>query len=66
LIDAVYRNYRVVVLRDCVLAHEQPDTEDASLFGGGWINTIMLRQVEHLIGYTSTAAEFIEACRGAA
>ncbi|MCC7355655.1 MAG: cysteine hydrolase [Anaerolineae bacterium] len=65
LIDAVYRNYRVVVLRDCVEAHEQPDTQDASMPEGGWINRIMLRQIEHLIGYTSTSAEFIAALQGA-
>jgi len=63
MVDAVYRNYRVVVLRDCVKAPEQPDTEDVSFPEGGWINRIMLRQIEHLIGYTSTAAEFIQACK---
>ena len=65
LVDAVYRNYRVVVLRDCVRAGEQPDTEDASFSQGGWIGRIMLRQVEHLIGYTSTSEDFVEACRAA-
>ncbi|MCC7353566.1 MAG: cysteine hydrolase [Anaerolineae bacterium] len=63
LIDAVYHNYRVIVLRDAVLAPEQPDTEDATMPEGGWINRIMIRQVEHLIGYTSTVAEFAAACR---
>jgi ureidoacrylate peracid hydrolase len=64
MIDAVYRNYRVVVLRDGVLCPEMPDTEDDTFPEGGWLNRIMLRQVEHLIGYTSTSAEFIAACRG--
>jgi nicotinamidase-related amidase len=63
VVDAVYNNYRVVVLRDSVCAPEQPDTEDADLPEGGWINRIMVRQIEHLIGYTSTSAEFVEACR---
>jgi isochorismate hydrolase len=66
LIDAVYHNYRVIVVRDAVLAPEQPDTEDANMPEGGWINRIMLRQVEHLIGYTSASAEFIAACRAVA
>jgi nicotinamidase-related amidase len=65
LIDAVYRNYRVIVLRDCVEAHEQPDTQDAAMPEGGWINRIMLRQIEHLIGYTSTAQEFVAALQAA-
>ncbi|MCC7353565.1 MAG: isochorismatase family protein [Anaerolineae bacterium] len=63
IIDAVYRNYRVIALRDCVEAPEMPDTKDASLPEGGWINRIMVRQIEHLIGYTSTSGEFIEACK---
>jgi nicotinamidase-related amidase len=63
IIDAVYRNYRVIALRDCVAAPEMPDTEDASLPEGGWINRIMIRQIEHLIGYTSTSAEFVAACQ---
>ncbi len=66
IIDAVYHNYRVIVLRDCVKALEQPDTEDKNLPEGGWINRIMLRQIEHLIGYTSTCEEFIASCHGLA
>jgi nicotinamidase-related amidase len=62
IVDAVYRNYRVVALRDCVYAPEFPDTVDASVPEGGWINRIMVRQIEHLIGYTSTSAEFVAAC----
>jgi nicotinamidase-related amidase len=63
VVDAVYRNYRVVVLRDGVRATEQPDTRDDAMPEGGWIGKIMLRQIEHLIGYTSTSAEFVAACR---
>ena len=29
---------------------------------GGWVNAMMLRQFEHLIGYTTTSKEFVEAC----
>lgn len=63
MIDAVYNNYRVIVLRDCTRAPELPDTQDASLEEGGWINRIFLRNIEHLVGYTSTSAEFAAACR---
>lgn len=65
IIDAVYNNYRVIVLRDCTNAPELPDTKDASLSEGGWINRIFLRNIEHLVGYTTTSAEFVAACRGA-
>jgi len=62
--EAVGRNYRVILLSDCTKAAEQPDTIDERLPEGGWIGRITLRNFEHLIGYTSTSAEFIEACRG--
>ena len=64
--EAVGRNYRVILLRDCSNAPgeiEMPDTLDDSLPEGGWINRITLRNFEHLIGYTSTAAEFIQSCK---
>ena len=64
--EAVGRNYRVILLRDCSNSAgtiEMPDTIDASLPEGGWINRITLRNFEHLIGYTTTSAEFVEACR---
>ena len=64
--EAVGRNYRVILLRDCSNKGpeiEMPDTVDASLPEGGWINRITLRNFEHLIGYTTTAAQFIQACQ---
>lgn len=62
--EAVGRNYRVVLLRDCSngVEIEFPDTMDESLPEGGWLNKIVLRNFEHLIGYTTTAQEFITAC----
>jgi nicotinamidase-related amidase len=60
--EAVGRNYRVILLRDCSNAPEMPDTEDDHLPEGGWINRITLRNFEHLIGYTTTSAEFVNAC----
>ncbi len=60
---AVEHNYRVIMLRDCTHSSEYPDTVDESLPEGGWLRTVMLRNFEHIIGYTSTAAEFIGACQ---
>ena len=63
--EAVGRNYRVILLRDCSNPPgtiEFPDTLDASLPEGGWINRITLRNFEHLIVYTSTSAQFVQAC----
>ena len=62
--EAVGRNYRVVLLRDASNGAEIefPDTIDESIPEGGWLNKIVLRNFEHLIGYTTTSAEFVEAC----
>ena len=63
--EAMGRNYRVILLRDCSNPPgeiEMPDTLDDSLPEGGWINRITLRNFEHLIGYTSTSAEFVGSC----
>ena len=59
---AVEHNYRVIMLRDCTHSSEYPDTVDESLPEGGWLRTVMLRNFEHVVGYTSTAAEFAAAC----
>ena len=63
LAGAVEHNYRVVMLRDCTQSAEYPDTVDESLPEGGWLRKVMLRNFEHIVGYTSTSAEFAEACR---
>ncbi len=62
LAGAVEHNYRVVLLRDCTHSAEYPDTVDESLPEGGWLRKIMFRNFEHIIGYTSTSAEFVAAC----
>lgn len=62
--EAMGRNYRVVLLRDCSNASgeiEMPDTINSDLPEGGWVKEIMLRNFEHLIGYTTTSNEFISA-----
>jgi len=63
LAGAVEHNYRVVMLRDCTHSSEYPDTVDESLPEGGWLRKIMLRNFEHVIGCTSSSAEFVEACK---
>ena len=60
---AVEHNYRVVMLRDCTSSAEYPDTVDESLEEGGWLRKVMLRNFEHVVGYTSTSAEFAGALR---
>ena len=56
--------YREVMLRDCTFSTEYPDTVDESLEEGGWLRKIMFRNFEHIIGYTSTSAEFVKICAG--
>lgn len=60
VLDAVYRNYRVVVLRDCVRTFEFPETRD-----GEWANFMAVRHIECNIGYTATSTEFLDAVRNA-
>jgi nicotinamidase-related amidase len=55
--EAMYRNYRVVVLRDATHTTEYPETE-----AEGWANFLAIRFIESNVGYTATTADFIEAC----
>lgn len=55
--EAMYRNYRVVVLRDCCSTSEYPETEE-----GQWATFLGIRFIEANAGYTSTSDEFIRAC----
>lgn len=63
LAGAVEHNYRVIMLRDCTHSAEYPDTVDESLPEGGWLRKVMLRNFEHIIGYTSTSHQFVIACK---
>jgi len=56
VIGAVDHNYRVVVLRDCVLGAEFKDTVDDMS-----ITRWAVRYYEALVGFTSTSEEFIRA-----
>lgn len=57
VVDAMYRSYRVIVLRDCVRTSEYVETKEE-----GWANWIAIRFIETNVGYTSTSADFIQAC----
>lgn len=54
--DAMFRNYNVVVLRDCTSTFEFPETEE-----GGWANFMAIRYFESQVGYTSTSQDFLSA-----
>lgn len=56
--DALYRNYQVIVLRDCIATGEFPETEE-----GRWSNFLAVRFFETAIGYTAASEDFIRACR---
>jgi nicotinamidase-related amidase len=55
--EAMYRNYRVVVLRDATYTLEYPETAD-----GHWANFLAIRFIEANVGYTVTTDDFIAAC----
>jgi nicotinamidase-related amidase len=61
VIDAMYRNYRVVVLRDAIYTLEYPETK-----AGGWANFLAVRFIETNVGYTATTDDFIRSCHVAA
>jgi ureidoacrylate peracid hydrolase len=58
--DAMFRDYRVVVLRDCVKSYEFPETEE-----GDWANFIAIREIESVVGYTATRDDWLAACERA-
>jgi len=60
MIDALWRNYRVILLRDCTYAIEIPGIDEP----GSWTNRWIL-YTECAIGYTATSEEWIAACKAA-
>lgn len=56
-LDALYRNYRVIWLRDGTLAGEKPEDVATLTNTARWIAWF-----EETIGYTVTSAEFVAAC----
>lgn len=61
VVDAMYRDYRVIVLRDATYTKEYPETEE-----GQWANWMAIRFIESNVGYTATTDEFIAACEAVA
>ena len=55
--DALYRDYRVIVLRESVATTEYPETQ-----AGGWANFLAMRFIESCVGYTAKTDDFIRAC----
>ena len=60
-LDALYRNYRVIWLRDGTLAGEKPEDVASLANTARWIAWF-----EEIVGYTITSAEFATACEGMA
>jgi nicotinamidase-related amidase len=58
IIDALWRNYKVIMLRDCTLANDFPE-EQAELLG----TQRMVKMLESLYCVSVTSQEFIEATR---
>jgi nicotinamidase-related amidase len=57
MLDALWRNYRPVLLRDCTYAIELPEIDEPGSWTSRWIT-----YVECAIGYTTTSDDFIDAC----
>jgi nicotinamidase-related amidase len=55
--EAMYRNYRVIALRDAIATREEPETA-----GEGWANFLAVRFIETHVGYTTTTEQWIKAC----
>jgi len=58
IIDALWRNYKVVLLRDCTLANDFPE-EQAELLG----TQRMVKMLESLYCVSVTSQEFIQAVK---
>jgi len=57
VLDALYRNFKVILLRDCTLASELPHEIDTMAF-----TKRMLLWFEALVGVTVDSQVFITAC----
>lgn len=57
LVDAFYRDFRVVLLRDCTSTIEYPETQEKQL-----MTKCAIRYIETYAGYSITSEEFIRAC----
>jgi ureidoacrylate peracid hydrolase len=57
VMDAMYRNYRVIALRDAIGTIEEPETASE-----GWATFLAVRWIETQVGYTCTTQQWVEAC----
>ena len=57
--DAMYRNYRVIALRDAIRTIEEVETA-----GEQWANILAVRFIETHVGYTCTTEQWMLACTG--
>jgi nicotinamidase-related amidase len=57
MIGGMYRNYRMVLLRDGTLGTEFPDTVETLA-----VTKFAIRYVERLVGFTTSTENFIDAC----
>jgi nicotinamidase-related amidase len=57
MMDALWRNYRVLLLRDCTYAVELPGIDVPGSWTQRWVT-----YVETAIGFTTTSATFVDAC----
>ena len=62
VLDAMYRNYRVVVLRDCVGTAAEATGSASADDERQRANDEAIRFIETNVGYTSTSTEWIAAC----
>jgi len=58
MLDALYRNYKVILIRDCTLACELPEEIEGLKF-----TKRMTKWVECFIGPTITSKDFIRVCQ---
>lgn len=62
VIDAMYRNYRVIVLRDAVGTSPLASGDDAETGDGEWADATAVRFIETNVGYTAASEQWIAAC----
>jgi ureidoacrylate peracid hydrolase len=62
VIDAMYRNYRVIVLRDAIGTSPLASGDNAETGDGKWADATAVRFIETNVGYTATSEQWVAAC----
>ncbi|WP_248960643.1 cysteine hydrolase family protein [Sphaerisporangium perillae] len=62
VIDAMYRNYRVIALRDAIGTSPLANGDDAETGDGKWADANAVRFIETNVGYTATSEQWVAAC----